>query len=462
MKYQSELIKEIVDSRGHKESSLHYESECTETWIEEAKGAYPKLCDYESEWLNYISILDDTGGSEDPEPPIGEFPYVVLSDVTEATIDNVVPDAYKSAILRGDTLVNVVTEQAFGGNDRNYESQFFDSTFNAGETFTIFVVNPRVTTIKVGLNNAATGLWAKEQQYDVNNIKRVVYTVPSGYCCKYVAVVVSRGNDATGFENSLVIVSGDKSYLEIDNYFEGMLSVEMPVLKATGKNLFDGIIEFGGINTNTGLDTTWSTNFRTSFMRVPKNNTNFLFTFNYKGLQMSGGYLIIIYYNENKERILSQTVGNQQPFNFNQDAYYYRITQNIGGNLDILDITNIQLEEGAVATSYEPYKSIILSTPEDLELRGIGDVKDELDCLTGKLTQRIDEDGSALTQEVVRTVDLNIQDQNGKTLSVIKPIEGKMFVSTSGVTIKPLFSGEIPVEAITQNLASFIDLEMEE
>ena len=67
-----------------------------------------------------------------------------------------------------------------------------------------------------------------------------------------------------------------------------------------------------------------------------------------------------------------------------------------------------------------------------------------------------------LEPESVRTVDLNIQDQNGKTLSVIKPIEGKMFVSTSSDTIKPLFSGEIPVEAITQNLASFIDLEMEE
>lgn len=34
MKYKSELIKEIVDSRGHKKSSLHYESECVESWIE--------------------------------------------------------------------------------------------------------------------------------------------------------------------------------------------------------------------------------------------------------------------------------------------------------------------------------------------------------------------------------------------------------------------------------------------
>ena len=90
MKYESELIKEIVDSRGHDKSSLHYESECIESWIEEAKGAYPKLCDYQSEWLNYISILDDTGGGEDPEPPIGEFPYETITDVTEATLNKAV------------------------------------------------------------------------------------------------------------------------------------------------------------------------------------------------------------------------------------------------------------------------------------------------------------------------------------------------------------------------------------
>lgn len=40
---------------------------------------------------------------------------------------------------------------------------------------------------------------------------------------------------------------------------------------------------------------------------------------------------------------------------------------------------------------YEPYKTNILSTPSDLELRGIGDVKDELNCLTGQVTECIGE-----------------------------------------------------------------------
>ena len=55
-----------------------------------------------------------------------------------------------------------------------------------------------------------------------------------------------------------------------------------------------------------------------------------------------------------------------------------------------------------MATSYDPKKSNMLSTPSDLELRGIGEgsnrVEDELDCLTGEVTERIGEvtfDGSA-------------------------------------------------------------------
>ena len=369
MKYESELIKEIVDSRGHDKSSLHYESECGKTWIEEAKGAYPKLCDYEAEWLNYISILDDIGGSEkpeppiepdpeppvepeepetpepeEPEPPIGKFPYVALTDVTEATVHNVVPYAYKSAILKGQTLVNVVSDQGFGGNAMIYEARFIDSRFNTAETFTIFVFNPNITTIKVGLFESATSRWAREDQCIVNNNKRVVYTVPANYYCTYVGFQVNRANDATGFEISLVIVSGDKSILEIENYFDGMKTVKMPGLKTTNED---------GTKTN------------------------------------------------------------------------------------------------------------ILTVNEDVTLRSNGSVCDELDLLTGRLTQRIGENNEVLAQEVVKTVELTVVNQDGETMPKIKPIEGTMHLSTSSSSdaIPPLFSGEIPVEAITQNLASFIDLE---
>ena len=380
MKYQSELIKEIVDTRGHKESSLHYESECMETWIEEAKGAYPKLCDYESEWLNYISILDDTGGGEDPEPPIGEFPYIVLSDVTEATIDNVVPYAYKSAILRGDTLVNVVTEQGFGGNDMIYESRFIDSPFNARETFTIFVVNPNVTTIKVGIFQAATGDWLREQQYNISDNKRIVYTVPAGLCCKYVAVVVNRGNDATGFENSLVIVSGDKSNLEIENYFEGMQSVEMPVLKTFNNhsNLFftqtlTDFYDWRCIRFDTFINAeiyvkAASTVSNTLRMNIIQN--------------INGATKENMHSNDSIKKGVNVKVENVQYIGFHDIPNGIAVDKN--GNL-------LELIESGKLEIIVSDKSNILTVNENVVLRGIGDVKDELDLLTGELTERIGE-----------------------------------------------------------------------
>ena len=429
-----------------------YESECVKSWIEEAEGAYPKLCDYESEWLKYISILDDTGGGEDPEPPIGEFPYIVLSDVTAATIDNVVPYAYKSASLKGSTKYRDI--------DTGDILDTFDETKN----------------------------------------------------------------------------------LEL-------VSVEMPVLKTTGKNLFNKKdVEFNYV---VGNNNPISKDYVSSNFIEVKPSTQYA---------INNSLPVVYGFDINKKMIGAiKGYSGSGTFKTPNNCYFIRI-RNYYQTTDHQPLIDAaQLEMGSSATSYEPYKSNILTVNEDVTLRGIGDVKDELDLLTGELTERIGEvvldenstknftlsaisnntvsfwcvhnasspfvnisrgedlktllcdkiprksnfnedvelihsgtgavvlrilknklqtlDVNGLTlylqsnpitvqyqlaPESVRTVDLNIQDQNGKTLSVIKPIEGKMLLTTSSDTIKPLFSGEIPVEAITQNLASFIDLEMEE
>ena len=62
-------------------------------------------------------------------------------------------------------------------------------------------------------------------------------------------------------------------------------------------------------------------------------------------------------------------------------------------------VKNIQLELGSTATPYEPYSEVVL--------RGIGDVKDELNVVNGELTQRIKEvvfDGS---EDWIRSADFS-------------------------------------------------------
>ena len=361
MKYQSEIIKEIIDTRGHKKSSLHYESECIESWIDENKGSYPKLCDYQSEWLNYISILDDTGGGEqpDPEPPIGKFPYETLVDVTEATLNNVVPYAYKSAILKGNTLINLVN--------------FTDNAYKSSGTITSKEGN------KISFKTSTTGkfnLGCKLPMLKPNT--------------KYLLKIKA--------ESSL---SADVSFNILNTTSNAYLIPNTTISDTTYFFTTKDVVD----------------NIQLSFIRSKS-----------IGDDTVVGEAVICEYQEGIE---------------NWNIPYFEGMLSV--KTPVLTTSN---EDGT--------KSYILTVNEEVELRGIGDVKDELDLLTGELTQRIGEDGVVLSQEVIKTVDLTVVNQDGENVS-LKPIEGTMHLTTSSETINPLFSGEIPVEAITQNLTSFIE-----
>ena len=67
-----------------------------------------------------------------------------------------------------------------------------------------------------------------------------------------------------------------------------------------------------------------------------------------------------------------------------------------------------------------------------------------------------------LSEKSVKTVELTVTDQDGKTESYIRPFEGTMHIMTSGTPIKPTATIEVPVEAITQNLMSFANIVEEE
>ena len=299
MKYQSELIKEIVEARGHKKSSLHYESECIETWIEEAKGAYPKLCDYESEWLNYISILDDTGG---------EFPYETITDVTEATIDNVVPYAYKSAVLKGQSLVNLLEVDGVYAL-ASVSSTDYDIRTNKSVKITIkdaatanfypvvyfkdysmFKPNTKYLALfdDLGTNDYFSeisiktfrggGEIAKKETSKRLARGKILFTTRANLSdvVERQAIILETGNrdykagDIIHVENIRVIEYREGMENWDISYFDGMQSVQMPVLTTTGKNLFDkGKLEKGDLNATTGENTPKDERCRTSdFIQV--------------------------------------------------------------------------------------------------------------------------------------------------------------------------------------------------
>ena len=439
MKYQSELIKEIVDKRGHKFPSLHYQSECVEEWIKEVAGAYPKLCDYEGEWLNYIV-----------ESPIGEFPYVTLSDVTEATINNVVPYAYKSAILSGNTLVNLSCLKDIN-MQQNQTVKISTETVKKGTVYTFkFFVSKNNDAQRIRIrfyNGASLGVLSDYNIVDgLNNLK--VTTKTEEECIYFSISNLSSEINIQDF----IILEGDYTNQDIP-YFEGMQSVKMPVLTTTGKNLFPTsttltidrelgnngeIINGGGLVTKEYIPLTF---------------------FEQCVFSSKASWLRIAFYDIDKKFISLNYKGNVKNLIFTppSGAKFFRVSSGSDGDARTPNELQYQIEKGTIPTTYEPFKSNILTVNEDVTLRSNGDVCDELNLLTGQLTQRIGEDGVVLSQEIVKPVDLNVEDQDGNTLTIIKPIEGTMHLSTDGETIKPTFTGEIPVEAITQNLASFIE-----
>lgn len=173
-----------------------------------------------------------------------------------------------------------------------------------------------------------------------------------------------------------------------------LASVKLPVLTTVGKNLLD-VKKF---NFNDNSDFTLNGNTITCnytkensslYLRLSdlnlKPNTAYRLSANCSANVWIGGMI-------NHDSSWKWADNNTSSITFttpNNLDNVLLVIKNIS-DLTSATISNIQLEEGSTATSYEPYKTNILTVNEDIELRGIGDVKDTLDCLTGEVTEYID------------------------------------------------------------------------
>ena len=401
-KYQSEIINEILEKRGHELSSLHYESECIDSWIEEVKGGYPKLCDYQSEWLNYVN-----------ENPIGEFPYETITDVTEATINNVVPYAYESAILKGNTLVNHINRMyeiqcEAGGYERftimsgktlpagtyillyNVIKTGGEATTESGDRNTPYYTKVDGTKIYQGWenHNSTTG-----KKYWVFTSDQAIETMT--YWCAY------RSEEVHVKDFVLLTYQEGMENWDIP-FFEGMQSVKMPVLTTTGKNLLNannitlGSYVVGG--GEYGNETRFENDAKRAYITIPvKPNTKYTYKSNnifgylrcMKNLGVEAGLISM--------NSLTNTITTTEETNYisinlrHTDETVQQLTR------EMIDSAEIMFVEGEDASSYEPFKSNILTVNEDVTLRSNGDICDELNLLTGQLMQRIGEDGVFLS-----------------------------------------------------------------
>lgn len=296
---------------------------------------------------------------------------------TSFTINGTSEGAIKSAILKGCTLVNNLQEISLPNTYSDISNLDIELSFkiNADEVWYVYINAQNVTSTRNYLGLLGDGSWQSEIVYYKDGLNKLKITSTSNEAT-HLRIAVGGGNTI----NSVVLMKEDVDFV---NQFWGMQSVKMPVLTTVGKNLFDKTVF-------TRVDNKWIDENGSEMSQTTLGYSKNLYYIGMGTFTISGtiGNDIRLFFYDKQGVFKGRTplFTNTLTFSCDEETYI-----RIGYRPTTLNVDNIQVEKGTQATTYEPYKSNILTVNEDVTLRGIGEVKDTLDGSTGELTQRIGE-----------------------------------------------------------------------
>ena len=355
---------------------------------------------------------------------------------TSFTINGTSEGAIKSAILSGSTLVNLnkitypVTAWSVNTNNNNYyrDSYTLKSGMIRPSTKYLFKVYGLSNVHEVRLQGITSTFVDTQSQYRFNDKGSLIVISTeniqdhSQFIPHFKRDVVNNLTTEEMNNFKMIILEYQDGMENWDiPYFEGMQSVKLPVLTTTGKNLFN-CTNVEDINNSYTVVNMNSQNYITTDTLVEKGK-QYILSLHANISGATGNILSLGYMN------YSNVVGGVEKASHNiltinsmvdkttsitftaQTTDYIKIYIATGKSGYNVVLSNVQIEEGSVATSYEPHKTNILTVNEDVELRGIGDVQDTLDLMTGELTQRIGEvtfDGS---EDIIQRNDIQLTDK---------------------------------------------------
>lgn len=375
---------------------------------------------------------------------IGEFNYLDYEG-QHITANYSIEGHTKSAILKGNTLVNLIKFKSCSSFiSYNDGTAIFTTPTGAGN-LTFSVMFKPSTKYIFKANFKCDGDWNTTIRMDLfpdtyEEFKGFTPTpTPTNYYFTFTTpsdistlesfrIYVPTGGSGTATVSDIMILEYQEGMENWDiPYFEGMQSVKMPVLTTTGKNLC-GRMESGSLTQTEGMPGEHPGRIRTvDYIKIDSS---------YWVSTETSAVLGLRYYDNNKKCIGYPTItmSANTPVNITNipsGSKYLKFT--------VVDITDVNYKiyltkEKHTTGEYEPFKSNILTVNEDVTLRSNGDICDELNLLTGQLTQRIGEDGVVLSQEVVKTVDLSDNDvysYNGTTHYSCSSEEGSLVPTLS-------------------------------
>ena len=373
-----------------------------------------------------------------------EYACMPSLEGSNLTVNGTVEGKVKSAILTGQTLVNLSP----------FTNKIALSPSNISETKKVLqTLNKNTKYILIfNINNSTSSLasnYIMVRGYNADGaFKEYGRTIKNfGNGRHYILLESTEGNVERIFIGSDFSCEIDDTILTIyqdgmENwdipYFTGMQSVKMPVLKTTGKNLFDGEGLYAAVQAG---QATGGLELLINGLKIKK-NTKYSISFKYETDtdRPVSSYCVLSKINQSLDNHNELYVFNQNnssngnslntrslQFNSGDFEYLYLSASSITPTTDgYISYSDIQVEEGSTATPFEPYKSNILTVNEEVELGSVGEVKDELNLLTGQLTQRTetrayqegDESNSEvltdmtntrykLPKEAIKTVDLS-------------------------------------------------------
>lgn len=177
----------------------------------------------------------------------------------------------------------------------------------------------------------------------------------------YLKDVVIFGNTIQDANNLADIRSvGDK--------VEGQELYEIPVLSC-GKNLFDGQFQQGAYSTSDGSYSADSTSLICSINKIkvyPNKTYSFKNSNNYK--------IALRFYDEGSKYVTNVSSFNNGEQRVIPEGCYYMHVILVGTDLT----TKLQIEEGTVATPYEPYQEDKLTILSPVQIEKVGDVRDRI------------------------------------------------------------------------------------
>lgn len=236
----------------------------------------------------------------------------------------------------------------------------------ADTEYTIIINILEVTDVKFLLDMFDTQhLWrANVTTLSKTGLQRFKFTTPCEIT-KFKVQLQNNPGNLIKFNKNMLILEGDytTSSLNIDSYINGIQGVG-----EKSKNLFNGILEIGGISGANGVNEDTSTRLRTDFIEI--SNT----IISTKSYEENLDVRLYYFYDSQKQFMHSNAANNTDLYSVTvpSNTKYIRVVfanKDLNYNFSHSNYTNIQIQEGSAPTEYQPcntYKVEVLSHGKNL------------------------------------------------------------------------------------------------